>query len=109
MLIVCYGVQKSASTYIFLLAKDLLEVNGYDQEKLKKKYLGSKYNTDFLDFKDGEAAKLSELIPANKPVIFKTHSPMYYDMCIGHKLGKIKSIVSYREPRDICLSLLDLV
>ena len=116
MLVLCFGIQKSGSTLAFELVRGVLETAGFAQPFLRNDR-----------FKDGTApegarnfvehidrARIDELVQVIGPdrrIAVKTHSgfpagifPWLEDL---QARREVQVIVSRRDPRDICLSLLD--
>lgn len=117
MLVLCYGIQKSGSTLAFELVKEVLSSSGFDQPVLWND------RRDPADLMPGRArnyvtkltkkkisAMIEEIGPSRR-IAVKTHSTFndnlfpwleelqaHNDLCV---------IASYRDPRDICLSMCD--
>jgi hypothetical protein len=112
MLILCYGITKSGSTLAFELVKGMLASAGHAQDVLpggvvfpgKKINFISKVNRDVID-------RLLAAIPDDRMIAVKTHA-MFDRETFAYLEGlqaerKVQAIASYRDPRDICLSLID--
>lgn len=104
MLFLCYGMPKSASSFAFTLAKDIAQTKS-DQMQLK-----STLPEDLRDFfivsgLGKTLTRISDLIPEEEIYVLKTHNPLDKETQELLLSGKIKAIVSYRDPYDIVVSL----
>lgn len=112
MLILCYGITKSGSTLAFELVKGMLASVGHPQDVLpggvvfpgKKINFVTKVNRESID-------RLLAAIPDGRTIAVKTHV-MFDRETFAYLEGlqaerKVQAIASYRDPRDICLSLID--
>jgi hypothetical protein len=117
MLVLCYGIQKSGSTLAFELVKGVLQTAGFEQTFLRNERFkaGVLVPPSARNYVEGiTKAKIEELateIGPNGKIAVKTHSafpdemfPWLEEMQARREL---QVIVSWRDPRDICLSLLD--
>ena len=112
MLVICYGIAKSGSTLAYELVRGVLMSAGYSQDKFDhgalKPRLGGNHMASL------ERAELESLIAAigcENIVAAKTHKcfedPDFPWMEDLQRHRKIQVVASYRDPRDMCLSLLD--
>ncbi len=115
MLVLCYGMQKSGSTLAFELTCGVLQSAGFAQDFIRsdvhapregrvyRNFVG-KFNTDTLN-------DLIATIGPSRKIAVKTHSGFTDDMLPQLEASQAKRelqiIASYRDPRDVCLSLLD--
>jgi len=113
MLVICYGIAKSGSTLAFELVRGVLASAGHDQKKLKGapgiKPRGRGNHLEAIS-KEGISA-LVEAVGPDRIVAVKTHKT-FDDAMFGwmenlQRERKLQAVVSYRDPRDICLSLID--
>lgn len=119
MLVLCYGIPKSGSTLAFELVKGMLQSAGFDQETFVNDRLGPERlkragpaNRNYVMRLSKQKIKdlISEIGPDRK-IAVKTHArfqerlfPWLERMQAD---GQLQVIASYRDPREICLSLLD--
>lgn len=117
MLVLCYGIQKSGSTLAFELVRGVLESAGFEQVFIQNER-----------FKDGapipaaarnyiervtqeKIVELTDTIGPNRKIAVKTHGGFHAKMFPWleeiQARGALQVICSWRDPRDICLSLLD--
>ncbi len=112
MLVICYGMAKSGSTLTFELVKGVLESAGFEQKRIHTAGLKPKARTNYLVEISRET--LTEIIAAIGPdrmVAVKTHQDcpraLFGWLEDLQKERQLQVITSYRDPRDISLSLLD--
>lgn len=117
MLVLCYGIQKSGSTLAFELVKGVLESAGYEQPFLRnerfapdeppppsaRSFIGAVSEEKILG--------LIEEVGPGRRIAVKTHSgfpdAMFPLLEALQSRRALQVVASYRDPRDICLSLLD--
>jgi Sulfotransferase domain len=112
MIVTCYGITKSGSTLAFELACKALANVGHPQTRLADELVDAGHNINFLS--ELPVHRLQNLITAvddGSIVAFKTHGglgqPAFRlatDLC---SRGLLRVQVVWRDPRDVCLSLVD--
>ena len=112
MLVICYGIAKSGSTLGFELVKGVLTGAGYDQKKVRSNGLKPRARGNYiLSVTRQTITDIVETIGPNRIVAAKTHSRLSDDMFAWleelQSQRKVQVITSYRDPRDVCLSLVD--
>jgi hypothetical protein len=112
MIVLSYGMTKSGSTLAFELCKSVLQQKGFEQRRLPDGVVAPWHHINFV--KDLNIATLQRVLAevSRKEIItLKTHMPLPNEekQFIEDKIArrKIKVHVNYRDPREICLSLLD--
>jgi hypothetical protein len=111
MLILCYGITKSGSTLAFELIKGMLESVGHRQVRLPDGLVRPEQKVNFVEPLDRDA--LDQLLAAigDRWIAVKTHSPItnetfgYLERLLRE--DRIRVCATYRDPRELCLSLLD--
>jgi hypothetical protein len=103
MLVLIYGIPKSASTFAAELARSLAQAEGEQQAILRTRYLGDcnagGYVNDFELLRE-----LAEVVPRAERLILKTHGPRTPVIDELERSGVLRTIVTYRDPRDAALS-----
>lgn len=103
MIIVCAGIYKSASSFAHQIVEGLVAENGLDYALEKENQWANPGNFyGALNNKLFEA--LTEEIPDEKMLALKTHDgmpPRVKDMIAD---GKVKAIITLRDPRDCALA-----
>ncbi len=111
MLILCYGLTKSGSTLAFELIKGWLETAGHAQDRLPDEVINPGHRVNYMQ--PLTRARLNDLLSTvgDRWIAVKTHSgiadPLFVYLEKLQKEGKLQIVVSYRDPRDISLSMLD--
>jgi len=111
MLIFCYGQTKSGTTLAFELIKSVLDSAGHKQHKLLGEPVDARSSINYIEALTRK--KLNDLLSTigSRWIAVKTHSGIadplfaYVERLQGER--RLQLVVSYRDPRDICLSLLD--
>jgi hypothetical protein len=106
MLLVLYGQQKSASTYLARLARAACTVAGSDQIALRNRLMTGAWARNRGFWRDGLAkvGQLADQLGTDNALSIKTHAryrPLY-----GTVLDRpdIRVLISYRHPGDAALS-----
>lgn len=103
MLILVYGVPKSASTFATAIARAMVQAAGHDQIALRDKYIPGDDKTGFIV--DLEVlSTIAEMIPITDIMVLKTHSPRSDTVAALETRDVLRSIATYRDPRDAALS-----
>lgn len=111
MIVICYGMPKSASSFTFQLASALVDCkysksNVY--ESLPERAKSHFYNTVFIPKLDKAIYDLVDTVPSDKVLVIKTHSPLSKPVESALESGNALAIVNYRNPYDIIVSLKDV-
>ncbi|HVU19370.1 MAG TPA: sulfotransferase domain-containing protein [Gemmataceae bacterium] len=112
MLVICYGMAKSGSTLTFEMVKGVLAGAGHDQRKIKSPALRRKRTGNyFAELERESLSALLEKIGDERMIAVKTHmvfdDGMFAWLEELQRQRKLQVVASYRDPRDICLSLVD--
>jgi len=111
MLVLCYGIPKSGSTLAFELVKGVLESVGHRQERLPDGPVNRHRRMNFLEPVDESRVKTLIAAIGQRSIAVKTHSGMsdaLFPFLENLQAARqVQIIASYRDPRDICLSLVD--
>lgn len=112
MLIISYGIPKSGSTLTFELINGMLKSIGHPQERLPDGLVSPGHGVNFIEKVTPDVvSKLIAALPADGFICVKTHARL--DRSILGQLEdlqaqrKLQVVACYRDPRDICLSLMD--
>lgn len=112
MLILCYGITKSGSTLAFELIKGMLKSGGHEQRRLPDGIVKPGHRVNYVDSMDpATIARLRGEIGEDAKIAVKVHCninrPGYLQLQDLQAQGKVQIFASYRDPREICLSLVD--
>ncbi len=112
MIVLSYGMTKSGSTLAFELCKAILEKRGFAQRRLPDEVVTPGHHINFLQEVSvvGLQALLKE-VAQGEFVAIKLHTGLRQPEAdfIGQQIsaGTIKLHVNFRDPREVCLSLVD--
>ncbi len=117
MLVLCYGIQKYGSTLAFELVKGVLQTAGFAQLFLRNERFkpGEAIPRSARNYIEGitreKIEQLATEIGPERKIALKTHAAFPDEMfCWLEAMQarrELQVIVSWRDPRDMCLSLLD--
>ncbi|MEM9221148.1 MAG: hypothetical protein AAGB11_01930 [Pseudomonadota bacterium] len=113
MILISYGITKSGSTLAYQLAKNILAAAGHRQDTIPRNLLDAvDPDVNFITSVNAERLHgLMAAVPSDTIVAVKTHAPYpvkqlpELDQLVAD--GKLKVHASCRDPREICLALLD--
>ncbi|WP_285164742.1 hypothetical protein [Shewanella goraebulensis] len=110
MIFICYGMQKSASSFAWSIVKDLTEELGHNQNLLRKTYIDDKnFRVEYQNiFNIEEYEYFNERIPQNEILVIKSHAPISAELGEHIQSQGGCAIATYRDPLDIAISLLDV-
>lgn len=112
MLIICAGMQKSGSAYFYNTINDLLIASGHaDAREVKEQYnLASIMKGPNNNIGKPTITKLFPLLRISERTgtfLIKTHVGPTPSVHLLARMGKVRVIYSYRDPRDVLLSAID--
>jgi hypothetical protein len=111
MLVLCYGITKSGSTLTFELVKGMLESAGHPQVRLPDHAVNPGHRVNYIQPITNR--RLDDLCTTvgDQLIAVKTHAalldPVFQQAEDLQRRGQLQVIASWRDPRDICLSLVD--
>jgi hypothetical protein len=104
MIVLVYGIPKSASTFVTEICRSICEAAGFDQKKLREDYLPENLKYGYISLNNLDIKKTLENIPEEEFLVLKTHDGFTADVKNLRKMGKLKTIITYRHPADCSLS-----
>ncbi|TVL97983.1 MAG: hypothetical protein CV082_01900 [Candidatus Brocadia sp. BL1] len=112
MVLVSAGMPKSGTGYIYNLLNDMFVLSGMcDAREIKRRYkLGSilhEYNCNIRDLTFLKLSIVVLLSYLQRPFVVKTHRRPTLAAKLFLRLGLIKVVYIYRDPRDVLLSDID--
>jgi len=107
MILLSYGMPKSASTFCYQVENEMLCQVGHIRKEICETYLPVEFHPAFLEFNNNEIIPMSERIPDDKILIVKTHTLLRDPIDRLLKSGKLKATATFRDPRDAAISLLN--
>lgn len=108
MIVFSYGMPKSASTFIYQIIKEILDLNGYSRAKFAVNMAPNKANP-YQEFESiSDIQSFESDVPAEFPFLIKTHSNLSDDMSEYLNSSRNIAFATYRDPLDIAISLYDV-
>jgi hypothetical protein len=113
MLVLCYGMQKSGSTLAFEIVRGVLQSAGFEQPFVYNDMRDpAEARRNYINNINKEnVAALVETIGPDRRIAIKTHANLPNEIFAWveerQRAREIQIVTSYRDPRDVCLSLLD--
>lgn len=107
MIYICYGMTKSASTFLYQLTERIFELSGLQPVRLKPPLVrkGS-IDNDFGDIDEVALARVADEV-GDRNVVLKTHGRLTPVVADRINKGGLFASVAVRDPREIALSMLD--
>ena len=108
MIILCYGMPKSASSFVFQMVVDMANLAGYSQSECRERYLEADMRHSFQNLYSARFRSFLHAIPKEELYVLKTHGN--YCELISQALtrSEISALATFRDPLDIAVSLLDV-
>jgi len=112
MLVVCYGIAKSGSTLAYELVRGVLMSAGHSQKKFAHHALKPRGRGNHMaSVRPADLESLIEALGDERILAAKTHQCFedadFRRMEELQHQRKLQVFTSYRDPRDMCLSLID--
>ncbi len=107
MIYICYGITKSASTFLYQLTEEVLRASGRPVIRLGKPFRKFDSVENYFDFIDGELLVSIERHTGGADIVLKTHGPLYDDVAVQIANGAVLASASIRDPREIALAMID--
>lgn len=112
MIVLCYGITKSGSTLAFELIKALLEARGFSQRHLARDLLRPGHPGNFaVSPEPMQLQRLSDSLAPGEIIAVKLHgdlpSSSVKALSAPAACAAFRVLVSYRDPREVCLSLME--
>jgi hypothetical protein len=104
---ICYGITKSASTFAWQLIKRIAISGGLPIATLTAKSKGANSPEDYIDPVSAQKLNLIKEDVGDLPVVIKTHGGVTPAAARAVAEGTAQVFVSYRDLREVALSLLD--
>jgi hypothetical protein len=112
MIVLCYGMTRSGSTLAFELCKAVLAQRGYEQRPLPEGAVEGGRRINFINkVSIRDLRRLLKEVSATERIAVKIHVSIgleqvrFLETCV--RQGSARVHVNYRDPREVCLSLID--
>jgi hypothetical protein len=111
MLVFSYGIPKSGSTLAFQLARCIAALNGHSQRLMPPPLSAPGHRVNFHQELDPALLRAVADRAGDRVLVVKTHARPGPEWIAEFRrlaaLGRVAAHVNHRDPRDICLALLD--
>ena len=107
MIIFCYGIPKSASTFTFQLTQKVLELSGYSNDIMPPEIIRPNLTENYLDILNQEIITMVDEFAQDTIIVVKTHAPISDAVKDLLDTDRAYALANYRDPRDIALSYVD--
>jgi len=103
-----YGMTKSASSFVYQLEEQIFKLSEYNLVKIPFGIRGNKAPENYVEpITDEKIREILDWLPANAVTVIKTHGAPSTLACELVNQGKAFASATYRDPRDIAVSLAD--
>ncbi|WP_341990779.1 hypothetical protein [Azorhizobium sp. AG788] len=105
MIYICYGVTKSASTFLYQLTEEIFSASGLGFSRSPSHGV-----LDLSNYYDTITPNLLDQVASaahGRPVVLKTHGDLDPGVAARIAAGEILASASIRDPREIALSMVD--
>jgi hypothetical protein len=107
MIYICYGMTKSASTFLYQLTEQLSLVAGRRPSRLGPPFRPALSLNNYFDRIDLALVRKIAARVGRDDVVLKTHGPPDPEIAQRVATGEILANASLRDPREIALSMID--
>jgi hypothetical protein len=109
MLYVGYGQPKSGSTFVTqVIARIIFAHSGSTVDEIRGRYLPEQLRANFQQITGARVHEIDACFPPDVLSFVKTHAPLDETIADMVASGAIMACASFRDPRDVALSLLDV-
>jgi hypothetical protein len=107
MIYICYGMTKSASTFLYQLTERLALLAGRKPARLGPPFRPAWSLNNYFDRIDPPLVRDIQARVGRDDVVLKTHGPPDPEIAQRVARGEILASASMRDPREIALSMID--
>ena len=104
---ICYGVTKSASTFLYQLIEEVLTVAGRRPVQLQPPLLPPGRLANYFDDINPALLRSISEQAGDRDVVLKTHQRVHPGVAALIEAGTLFACASIRDPRELALSMLD--
>lgn len=105
MIYICYGVTKSASTFLYQITEEILCLSGKGFSRIDRK--GNRKLENYYDNITGALLERVEAAANGRNVVLKTHGRLYPEVAARIAAGTVLASASIRDPREMAMSMAD--
>lgn len=107
MIYICYGVTKSASTFLYQLTEETFRAADRMVARLGRPFRPVDSVENYFNFIEADLLDEIEHAIGRQDIVLKTHGTPPRDLAELVASGRVKVSASIRDPREIALSMLD--
>lgn len=107
MIYICYGITKSASTFLYQMTEEVFRAAGRPVVRLGKPFRKSDSVENYFNFIDHDLLGEIERHIGGANIVLKTHGPPRGEVARLVAAGTVLASASIRDPREIALSMID--
>lgn len=107
MIYICYGITKSASTFLYQMTEEVFRAAGRPVVRLGAPFRKSDSVENYFNFIDHDLLGEIERHVGGGDIVLKTHGPPRGEVASLVTAGKVLASASIRDPREIALSMID--
>lgn len=107
MIYICYGITKSASTFLYQMTEEVFRAAGRPVVRLGKPFRKADSIENYFNFIDDALLAEIERHTGGADIVLKTHGPPRGGVAAMVSRGQVLASASIRDPREIALSMLD--
>jgi hypothetical protein len=107
MIYICYGITKSASTFLYQLTEETFRAAGRKIIRLGPPHRASDSVENYFNFINIDLLREIQDLAKERDVVLKTHGPPLAEIAGLVASGHVLASSSIRDPREIALSMID--
>ena len=107
MIYICYGITKSASTFLYQLTEESFRTAGRKIIRLGPPLRASDSVENYFNFINVDLLSEIQDLAKGRDIVLKTHGPPLAGIADLVTSGDILASASIRDPREIALSMID--
>lgn len=103
-----YGMTKSASSFVYQIEEQIINLSSFDLLKVPPEIRGNNAEENYVEpITDTKVQEVLDWLPENAVTVIKTHGAPCKLACDLVNQGQAYASATYRDPRDIAVSLVD--
>jgi hypothetical protein len=107
MIYICYGVTKSASTFLYQMTEEVFTAAGRKPARLGPPFRRPLSLDNYTNVLDPEVLRQVREQAGKRDVVVKTHGDPHPDIAARIEAGEVLASACIRDPSEIALSMLD--
>lgn len=107
MIYICYGITKSASTFLYQLTEEVFRAAGRPVARLEPPFTRRGALENYFDRIDDDLLARIDAHTGGADIVLKTHGPPEGRVADLIAAGHVLASASIRDPREVALSMID--